>query len=202
MQGAFGEPGIHERDVADELAAELASMAGWLGLDDGIVVAPRGDLAPSLPTCRGVDQLGQPITVNSAPSMSANVTVYSSASSVICDAPTAWPPWVASRLKVTPVDGSNSPVIHRRCEPLGDHGDEVASGRRVAVDRDEHLGGAAVEQDLVVRFRRDDRVVERAAGAALGNFGRRVVAAAGSGDHRECDDGPDGGDAAACGRGG
>jgi uncharacterized protein YcaQ len=48
VQSAFGEPGIHERDVADELAAELASMAGWLGLDDGIVVAPRGDLASSL----------------------------------------------------------------------------------------------------------------------------------------------------------
>jgi uncharacterized protein YcaQ len=48
VQSAFGEPGIHERDVADELAAELTSMAGWLGLDDGIVVAPRGDLASSL----------------------------------------------------------------------------------------------------------------------------------------------------------
>ena len=48
VQSAFGEPGIHERDVADELADELASMAGWLGLDEGIVVAPRGDLAPSL----------------------------------------------------------------------------------------------------------------------------------------------------------
>ena len=48
VQSAFGEPGIHERDVADQLADELASMAGWLGLDEGIVVAPRGDLAPSL----------------------------------------------------------------------------------------------------------------------------------------------------------
>jgi uncharacterized protein YcaQ len=48
VQGAFGEPGIDEREVADELAAELSSMAGWLGLHDGIVVAPRGDLAPSL----------------------------------------------------------------------------------------------------------------------------------------------------------
>jgi uncharacterized protein YcaQ len=48
VQSAFGEPGIDERCVADELATELASMAGWLGLHDGIVVAARGDLAPSL----------------------------------------------------------------------------------------------------------------------------------------------------------
>jgi uncharacterized protein YcaQ len=48
VQGAYGEPGIDEHAVADELAAELASMAGWLGLHDAIVVAPRGDLAPSL----------------------------------------------------------------------------------------------------------------------------------------------------------
>ena len=48
VQSAFGEPGIHEREVAAELAAELTSMAGWLGLDDGILVSPRGDLAPAL----------------------------------------------------------------------------------------------------------------------------------------------------------
>ncbi len=48
VQSAFGEPGIDEREVAAELAVELASMAGWLGLDDGIVVASRGDLAPLL----------------------------------------------------------------------------------------------------------------------------------------------------------
>ncbi|MPZ94354.1 MAG: winged helix-turn-helix domain-containing protein [Propionibacteriales bacterium] len=34
-------------ETATELAAELRSMAGWLGLDD-IVVAPRGDLAEGL----------------------------------------------------------------------------------------------------------------------------------------------------------
>ena len=48
VQGAFGEPGIDERHVADELAEELASMAQWLGLDTGIVVVGRGDLAPVL----------------------------------------------------------------------------------------------------------------------------------------------------------
>ncbi len=48
VQSAFGEPGIDERDVADELAVELTSMARWLGLDAGIQVASRGDLALEL----------------------------------------------------------------------------------------------------------------------------------------------------------
>ncbi len=48
VQSAFGEPGIDERYVASQLAEELGSMAQWLGLDNGIVVAPRGDLAPAL----------------------------------------------------------------------------------------------------------------------------------------------------------
>ena len=48
VQSAFGEPGIDETYVAHELAAELAAMASWLGLHDGIVVASRGDLAPAL----------------------------------------------------------------------------------------------------------------------------------------------------------
>ncbi len=48
MQGAFGEAGIDERYVAEELAAELTSMAQWLGLEAGIVVADRGDLAATL----------------------------------------------------------------------------------------------------------------------------------------------------------
>ncbi len=48
VQSAFGEPGIDEPSVASELAEELVSMAQWLGLDNAVVVAPRGDLAPSL----------------------------------------------------------------------------------------------------------------------------------------------------------
>ena len=48
VQGAFGEPGIDEACVAAELADELSSLAGWLGLDAGIVVARRGDLASAL----------------------------------------------------------------------------------------------------------------------------------------------------------
>ena len=48
VQSAYGEPGIDEAYVAAELAEELASLAGWLGLDAGIVVAGRGDLASTL----------------------------------------------------------------------------------------------------------------------------------------------------------
>jgi uncharacterized protein YcaQ len=48
VQSAYGEPGIEEGYVARELAAELALMADWLGLDAGIEVMPRGDLAPVL----------------------------------------------------------------------------------------------------------------------------------------------------------
>ncbi len=48
VRSAFGEPGIDEAHVAGELADELASLAGWLGLDAGIEVTQRGDLAPTL----------------------------------------------------------------------------------------------------------------------------------------------------------
>ncbi len=48
VQGVFGEPGIDEGYIAEELAAELADMARWLALDDGITVMPHGDLASAL----------------------------------------------------------------------------------------------------------------------------------------------------------
>ncbi len=51
VQGAYAEvsaPG----ETAEELAAELRRLAGWLGLDD-VVVAARGDLAPALAALTG-----------------------------------------------------------------------------------------------------------------------------------------------------
>jgi uncharacterized protein len=47
VQSAFREAGTVEVDVAEALAAELALMAGWLGLEQ-VAVVPRGDLAPAL----------------------------------------------------------------------------------------------------------------------------------------------------------
>ena len=46
VKGAFAEPGAPE-ETAAELAAELADLAGWLGLED-ITVDARGDLADEL----------------------------------------------------------------------------------------------------------------------------------------------------------
>ena len=45
--GVTAEQGVAEQEVAAELAAELRSLAGWLGLA-GVVVAGRGDLAGPL----------------------------------------------------------------------------------------------------------------------------------------------------------
>ncbi len=47
VNGAFAEEGFAAPEVATELAAELASMAGWLGLER-VAVEARGDLAPAL----------------------------------------------------------------------------------------------------------------------------------------------------------
>ena len=43
---AYAEPAAPP-ETATELAAELRQLAGWLGLDD-VVVVPRGDLAAEL----------------------------------------------------------------------------------------------------------------------------------------------------------
>jgi uncharacterized protein YcaQ len=48
VQAAWGEQGVPELEVAGELAAELASMADWLGLERGVALAGAGDLSPWL----------------------------------------------------------------------------------------------------------------------------------------------------------
>ena len=47
VQSAWTEPGVNDVEVADELMAELRSMAGWLELER-IQVTGRGDLGPRL----------------------------------------------------------------------------------------------------------------------------------------------------------
>jgi uncharacterized protein len=47
VQGAFAEDGVDIDHIAVELAAELATVAGWLGLDD-VAVQPKGNLALAL----------------------------------------------------------------------------------------------------------------------------------------------------------
>ena len=47
VPGAFIEPGRDPVRVAGELADQLATMAGWLGLDR-VTVGERGDLAAAL----------------------------------------------------------------------------------------------------------------------------------------------------------
>ena len=46
VQGCYAEPGAPP-ETAEELAEELERLAGWLGLDE-VVVVPRGDLAAAL----------------------------------------------------------------------------------------------------------------------------------------------------------
>jgi hypothetical protein len=47
VHGAFAEPGVPRDEIAHDVATELRSMAGWLGLHE-VEVAHRGDLAPML----------------------------------------------------------------------------------------------------------------------------------------------------------
>jgi hypothetical protein len=48
VQSAHAEQGVDRERVAHELAAELELARGWLGLESGIKVARRGDLATPL----------------------------------------------------------------------------------------------------------------------------------------------------------
>lgn len=48
VQGAYAEPGADPAHVAGELAAELQTVAAWLGLARGVEVAARGDLHAAL----------------------------------------------------------------------------------------------------------------------------------------------------------
>ena len=47
VQAAHAEEGVDHAEVAERLAVELRSLAGWLGLDD-VTVVDRGDLAAAL----------------------------------------------------------------------------------------------------------------------------------------------------------
>jgi uncharacterized protein YcaQ len=48
VQSAHAEEGVELDYVASELAAELEQARAWLGLDEGIAVARRGDLSGAL----------------------------------------------------------------------------------------------------------------------------------------------------------
>jgi hypothetical protein len=56
VQGAYAEDGVEPATVAEALAAELTAMGEWLGLDGGIDVADRGDLAAPLRRALATDQ--------------------------------------------------------------------------------------------------------------------------------------------------
>jgi len=46
--GSYGEAGVDPVEVAEALSEELRSLAAWLQLDAGVVVADRGELAPAV----------------------------------------------------------------------------------------------------------------------------------------------------------
>ena len=52
VRGSYAEPGVPDLLVAEELAAELSLMAGWLGLER-VAVERKGDLAPALKAAVG-----------------------------------------------------------------------------------------------------------------------------------------------------
>jgi len=47
VQAAWGEPGVFEDEVAEELFEELVELGRWLGLER-VVIVGKGDLAPAL----------------------------------------------------------------------------------------------------------------------------------------------------------
>jgi uncharacterized protein YcaQ len=47
VQSAHAEDDVERGALCESLAADLRTMAGWLGADD-VVVADRGDLTPDL----------------------------------------------------------------------------------------------------------------------------------------------------------
>jgi uncharacterized protein YcaQ len=47
VQSAWGEPGVFDEEVAEELLEELVELGGWLGLER-VVIGRRGDLADAL----------------------------------------------------------------------------------------------------------------------------------------------------------
>jgi uncharacterized protein YcaQ len=53
VPGAFAEPGVDVERTAAELAGELVTVAAWLGLEGGVVVGERGDLAEPLRAALG-----------------------------------------------------------------------------------------------------------------------------------------------------
>jgi uncharacterized protein len=57
VQSAWAEPGGDERATAGALAAELAELAAWLGLER-VHVVDRGDLAPALARASGAATVG------------------------------------------------------------------------------------------------------------------------------------------------